>query len=166
LDIFFAATCRFFVGAPSGLVHIPMIFRIPCVYVNLVRLEFMHFCDPRDITIFKRFRRVADGRYLSVEEVIRSGLGRRPIEDVARDASLEVVDNTAEDILEAVLEMHDRLNGRFREKPQDAALQRHFRSLIPLGQYNTELNSLVGATFLRRYRDTLFPESPLEHAVQ
>jgi putative glycosyltransferase (TIGR04372 family) len=162
LDIFIAATCRFFVGAPSGLVHIPMIFRIPCVYVNLVRLEFMHFCDPRDITIFKRFRRVADGRHLSVTEVIGSGLGRRPIEDVARDTSLEIIDNTTADILEAVLEMHERLEEKFCEESQDEALQYYFRSLIPLGQYNTELNSRVAAAFLRRYRDTLFPGLSLE----
>jgi putative glycosyltransferase (TIGR04372 family) len=157
LDIYFAATCRFFVGTPSGLIHIPALFRLPCVFVNLVRLEFMSFCSPKDITLFKRFRRVSDGRLLSVAEIVDSGLSRRPIEAVASDTDLEILDVSAVEIREAVVEMHERLDGNWQTKPGDAALQEAFRSHIPQGEYNARLLGLVGADFLRRHRNSLLP---------
>jgi putative glycosyltransferase (TIGR04372 family) len=157
LDIYLAATCRFFVGAPSGLAHIPMIFRVPCVYVNLVRLEFLLFCEPLDITIFKRMRRVGGG-FLSVFEAVSSGLSRSPIEHIAQDEMLELVDNTPEEIREAVMEMHQRLEGVWVSDPADDALQTRFRNNIPISKYNSALNSRVGAFFLRRHADTLIPE--------
>lgn len=159
LDIFLAATCRFFIGAPSGLTHIPMVFRIPCLYVNLVRLEFLPFCDPRDLALFKRFRRAADGRFLSVAEIVAAGLSRGPIEAIAANTDLDIVDVSAPEIREAALEMHERLEGTWRGEPGDEALQEALRAHIPLGQYNTELRSRVGAAFLRRHRRELLPEA-------
>lgn len=157
LDIYLAATCRFFVGAPSGLVHIPMIFRIPCVYVNSVRLEFIPFCDMQDIAIFKRMHRKGVG-VLSVTEVISSGLGRCPIERIARDNTLELIDNTAEEIRDTVLEMHQRLENLWESDPFDEELQMRFRRWIPLGEYNMAINSRVGAAFLRRHAQMLLPD--------
>jgi len=155
MDIYLAATCRFFVGVPSGLIHIPIIFRTPCVYVNLVRLELMHFCDPQDISIFKRFRRKADNRCLSIRELVDSGRACRPIELFVEDDEVEIVDNTEEEICEAVLEMHERLEGTWRDSPDDASLQQMFRSYFKVSEHNSAFNSLVGVLFLRRHCELL-----------
>lgn len=155
LDIYLAATCRFFVGVPSGLTHVAMIFRVPCLYVNLVRLGLMHACDPQDITIFKLLRLRADNRFLTVGELLATGRAVRRIEAAAADTAVEFVDNTGEDIREAVLEMHERLEGRWRETPEDAALQDRFRRFFPPDAFNRCWQSRVGAAFLRRHRDLL-----------
>jgi putative glycosyltransferase (TIGR04372 family) len=155
LDIYLAGTCRFFIGAPSGLLHVPMVFRIPCLFVNLVRVGLMHACDPQDITIFKLQRLRAENRLLTMGELVATGRAVRRIEEAAADTSVEYVDNTAEDIRDAAIEMHERLEGTWRETPEDAALQERFRRFFPPDAYNRCWKSPVGAAFLRRHRDLL-----------
>ncbi len=155
LDIFLAATCRFFVGAPSGLLHVPMVFRIPCLSVNLVRVGLMHACDPRDMTIFKLLRLRRENRLLTLSEILATGRAVRRIEEAASDADVDYLDNTPEDIRDAALEMHERLEGTWREAPGDTALQERFRRFFPPDAYNRCRRSPVGTAFLRRHRDLL-----------
>jgi hypothetical protein len=67
------------------------------------------------------------------------------------------VENTAEDILELVREMLDRLEGKLEETADDRALQERFMKLLRPGHYSFGTVSRIGAAYLRKYRHLLEP---------
>lgn len=154
MDIYLPANCAFFVGVPSGLIHIANIFRRPCVYVNLVRLEHIPAWDQTGITLFKRIRIKSENRFMTVREVVTSGAGRWPIERY-NDPSLELVDNSPDEIRAAAMEMHQRLAGTWVETPEDLELQTRFWAHIPQSDLNRTFDHRVGAQFLRDHPELL-----------
>ncbi len=154
LDVYLAARCHFFLGVPSGLVHVAEIFRRPVATVNLVRVELVPTCDPRNLSIFKLIRSRALGRVLTLDEVLAAGLGRCPIERF-NDPDLELVENSGEEICELAQEMLARLDGTWEESEADEALQRAFWRRFRPDELNSCFHSRIGAAFLRRHAATL-----------
>lgn len=124
MDVYLSSKCRFFVGVQSGLMHIPMVFRIPCLSVNVVRLEIIHFCSPEDLAVFKLLWSKSEKRFLTVSEQIESGISRWRVERFA-NSDIEVIDNTEDEILEATKEMHARVEGTWQISEYDLELQKN-----------------------------------------
>lgn len=154
LDVYLAARCHFFLGVPSGLVHVAEIFRRPLATVNLVRVELVPTCDPRNLTIFKLIRSRSLGRVLTLDEMLAAGLGRCPIERF-NDLDLELVENTSEEICELVREMLARLDGTWEDTGAEETLQQAFWRRFRPDELNSCFHSRIGAAFLRRHAMTL-----------
>ncbi|WP_432738066.1 TIGR04372 family glycosyltransferase [Maridesulfovibrio sp. FT414] len=155
MDVYLTATCKFFVGIQSGLMHVPMVFRIPCVSVNVVRLEIIHFCSPEDLAIFKLLWSKSKKRILTVKEQLESGISRWRVEQFA-NSDIEVIDNTEDEILEATKEMHARVNGKWTTNEEDMELQKRFHSLFKPSYLNTKFVTPVSTYFLRKHEKELF----------
>ena len=52
LDIYLAASCRFFISTGSGIDAVSMSFRKPVLYVNFLPLEYLHSWGPDDLLGF------------------------------------------------------------------------------------------------------------------
>ena len=92
---------------------------------------------------------------LRFEEVLESPLANYRYAKLYADSGIVPVENSADEILELVREMLDRLEGRFEEIDEDRYLQEQFMKLLRPGHYSYGAASRVGAAFLRKYRHLL-----------
>jgi len=155
MDIYLPASCRFFIGVQSGPMHVANIFRIPCLRVNVARLEIIEYCSPEDLALFKLVRSKSNGQILSVPEIITLGISKWAIENFA-DSDFEVIDNTEEELLEAIKEMHLRISGEWHSTGKQMELQSRYRSCLGFSDYNTRLNTPISDYFLLQHTDELF----------
>lgn len=155
MDIYLPATCKFFVGVQSGPMHVANVFRIPCLRINVVRLEIIEYCSPEDVGLFKLIKNKSTGKILSVSETIKAGISKWPIENFA-DSDFEVIDNTEDELLEAIKEMHLRINGDWQTTEQEEKLQNRYRSYLKFSNYNTRFETPISAYFLKKHADELF----------
>jgi len=158
MDIFLCARCRFFVGAAGGLNSIPRIFRRPIVFTNVVPLGRDHLlgnCGPNNLFIPKKLWLRESGRFMTFREIIESGAGGFFRTEQYEQLGLEVVENAPEEITAAVIEMEERLKGRWRTTEEDEDLQRRFWSFFDLSDLRDRQLLRVGAYFLRQNREML-----------
>ncbi|WP_083763389.1 TIGR04372 family glycosyltransferase [Paramagnetospirillum magneticum] len=125
LDLFLAAHCHFFVGDSAGLVGVPLIFRRPTVCINLIPMR--HVCRwlSSSVVVPKALRYAATKDAVPLEEYIRSGAFNFLRTENYAAGGYDVVDASPEILRDAVIEMDDRLAGRWQET--DDRIQRQAR---------------------------------------
>ena len=155
MDIYLSAKCHFFICSSSGLDRVPMIFRRPSLYVNYLMLELLPTWGPKDLCIPKRIWSKSEGRYLRFKEILDSGIGRWEHKELFDNADLIPEENTPDEILAAVKEMTERLDGTWEDTDEDELLQRNFWSLFRQNDVNGVFLSRVGAEFLRQNQKLL-----------
>lgn len=155
LDVYLGAKCAFFFGSDAGIHGIPNVFRRPVAFVNYTGLEYLHTWASYDLFIPKKIWMREQRRFMTFPEILRSPVRKFIHSNHYRDAGLEVVDNTPEEITAVVLEMDDRLKGAWRTTEEDEELQRRFWQLYREGSVNQVYDAHIGAEFLRQNRDLL-----------
>lgn len=167
MDVFLSARCAFFIGQDSGMTSLPMIFRRPMALVNIFPLEQMDYCTNKpNIFIPKMLYSAEKGRLLTFRETMEFGLGgsylKTPEDQaICERLSLEIVENTPEEIAGVALEMHQNLQSIFESTDEDEQLQSRFLSLVRRYQEiahverGLESNLRIGAHFLRIHQDWL-----------
>ena len=73
--------------------------------------------------------------------------------NVIKEGTISCLENSPEDITDAVLEMDDRLNGTWEETKEDQALQQAFWEIVESDKYKRPPGTRIGAKFLRKYQD-------------
>ena len=157
LDVLLCARARFFLGNSSGIALVSSAFGVPSALANMVpvsALGVMSF----DLSIPKLYRRRDDGRVLRFDEIFGTPAANFRFAHQYVRAGIDVVENTADEILELVVEMFDRIEGRRGAAPDEESLQRPFMSLMRSGDYGYGAASRVGAGFLRRHANLLRPD--------
>ena len=155
LDIYLGAKCRFFMSPGTGIAAVPMIFRRPVAYVNYVPLEIAHTWGPDDLFIPKKLWLRDEGRLMAFREILESGVGRFIRTELYEQRSIEIMDNTPEEITAIAMEMDERLNGTWQTTEEDEELQQRFWTLFKGSELHGELVSRIGAQFLRENRELL-----------
>ena len=126
LDFWCVARSHVFIAGDSGPYLLSWLFDVPCLTVNIVNLLGVYPLRARDRYIVKRVREVATGRLLTLEEMLNEDFIYNQRKTMFKDQSIELVDNTVEEIEAAVLEMVDSLEN---PRPPTPA-QLRFRQLI------------------------------------
>lgn len=163
LDVYLAAKCKFFVASDTGLHALPLLFRRPIVLVNMVRLDGNLTWFPNQVMIPKKIWSLDEERYLTVSEMLR--VDYEILQEVEHlqvgyqliKRRLEMIENTPDEIFDAVSEMDDRLNGTWKNTKEDDLLQDRFWALFdkePL-KADREYLSRIGAKYLRQNQDLL-----------
>lgn len=156
LDIYLGAKCRFFIcGDGAGIHAIPMIFRRPIAYVNFVHLTSSPTCGRGVLFIPRKFWLREDRRFLTFSEILNSEIERFTRIKHYEDFGIDIVENTAEEILDLTRELNGRLDGNFEYTEEDEELQSRFLSLFQPhhGCYGSPAR--IGAKFLRQNRELL-----------
>ncbi|MBV8480100.1 MAG: TIGR04372 family glycosyltransferase [Actinobacteria bacterium] len=128
LDVFVCAECRFFVGTASGPIGIPPTFGRPCVETNWAPLAFRHWV-PGNVFVPKLYRSTATGELLQLEQILASDVGYTPLVARLQSLGVELVENSAEELRDVVVEMMDRLDGKAEYSPEDEVLQQRLDAL-------------------------------------
>jgi putative glycosyltransferase (TIGR04372 family) len=164
MDIWFSATCKFFLGNTSGPMLIPFVFGRPRLLMNYIGGACL-YGHPFDFYVPKLLYSQRMNRHLSLEESIRIESHRA--QDYEKNG-VEVIENTAEDILDAVREMVHRIEGSICLTEDMRMLQAEYRKAMQeveneraqSGGYNLHYHEPIemGYQFLKKYPHLLETE--------
>lgn len=156
LDIYIISRCRFMLSTGTGIDAVANVFRKPTVYVNFIPLEQTLTFMPDDLTIYKKLWWSGEKRFVRFGEIVKYGLGDLKTTGAYRENGLEVVDNTPDEIRDAVMEMEQRVAGVWQESDEDKELQERFWNIFPRNpELHNVCRSRIGAMFLRENRELL-----------
>lgn len=157
LDIFLLAKCRFLIGTNSGVTDLADILRKPVVKTNATQFGAeIPLCGAKDLFIPKKFWLRAEKRFISFRELIKTGLWKVTHMERYEECGVEVIENSREEILDASVEMEERLNGTWQTTEEDEELQRRFWKIIAeAGLLAGPPVSRIGSRFLRQNQNLL-----------
>ncbi len=162
LDLYLSAKCHFFWGSASGPDAFPTVFRKPVIRVNY--FPFARFADingksMKEMILPKLIYNKKQQRFLTFLEMTSPPVRDYMHPKVFASAGLQVIDNTSDEILDAVKEMDERVKGIWTPNREDQELQQRFREQL----YSRFINPVddpgkllpIPASFLRKYKHLL-----------
>jgi len=152
MDIFAIAESKFYMGMASGPAGIPPNFGVPILGTNWFAMGSWPFCRD-DLFIPKLFRDKDTGRTLSIAEATAPPFYSALEPLLFECRGVEVVDNTAEELAEATVEMIERLDGLARYSEEEERNQNAFKEMAD--PYNLGMEPRVGQGFLRLHPELI-----------
>lgn len=107
LDIYLASTCEFCITQGTGFDALPVIFRRPLLQVNAVPVGYAFTYLKDSMFIPKHIEDIKTNRRLPLEEIMDRGLFYSLTSSDYSSHGVRTVENTSEEILDAVAEMLD-----------------------------------------------------------
>ena len=108
--------------------------------------------NPNIISVPKKYWFIQKKRYMTFTEIFKSGAGKLLHTEQYEKLQIELIENTPEEIADATLEMHERLNGTWETTPEDDELQERFWALFgPNKLKSPQLR--IGAEYLRENKE-------------
>ena len=153
-DVYLGAKAKFFLGVADGLVAIPYMFGVPVAETNSIPFVFRPL-RATDLFIPKKMWDTGKNRLLTFREIIESGVEDWSHAGLYKQAGIELIENTEDEILAVAKEMNQRLDGDWVANEEDEELQERFRSLHSPSHYSYGFPSRMGAQFLRENRALL-----------
>jgi len=159
MDLFLGAHCEFNVSDGLGFYAIPAMFRRPNAYVNYSPFFMFYSSRACDLGIAKTMIDTATGKCLNLTEMGERGVARSRSSAEFVKAGVSVKSNTPSEIRDLMLEMLDRLEGKWKTQPLDEELQNKFwkkySEIIGPDRetFHGEIWSKYGAQFLRDNQD-------------
>ncbi|WP_397600052.1 TIGR04372 family glycosyltransferase [Silvanigrella sp.] len=154
MDIYLGAKCYFAISTGAGWDSIPLIFRKPIVYVNLCPIGHLSTTQRNFINLTKHHVLKSSQKKLTLSEIFSHDLANCLTSKQYESKDIELIENTPEEIRDAAIEMHERLNGTWVEQSNDEMLQKKFWEIYPVDA--TDENGIrLHGNILSRY-STLF----------
>lgn len=161
LDVYLGAKCKFCISTGTGWDSIPQIFRRPSMYVNLLP-HFSVDCVVRDLTIYPKILIDFETKSeLALSQIVNRKVQTRYNGHGYKEAGVEIRDLSSEELVEAVTEMAQRVEGTFVETPQQKEMQeklKHILSTHPKLQPSPNyypIRAQFASCFLSRYPNFL-----------
>ena len=130
LDVVLGSQCKLFICSDTGMSIIPELFDVPIVYVNWTPLARISNWVKRGIFIPKKFYSRKLSRDLTFKEILASPeISFKASPENFNEAEITLIENTPEEILMAVKEMIERINGRWKDSQEMQQLQTEYWSL-------------------------------------
>lgn len=152
-DVYVTAHARFFVGTTSGASDIAVLFDVPFVGVNWVPIGYAPF-GKSAIFVPKRIVRQDSGEQVPMRDQLLAFTGNQVStaivpEDLLSERGWKFVDNTPEEIGDAVREMIQRLDRNFQDSDPDylRALAK-YRDILPMQNIYRANRSPMGRKML------------------
>jgi len=150
LDVYLSSHCHFFLTCSTGPDSIAMYcFRRPVLVVNLVPIDCIQNFETQTLFIFKKYWSHKEERYLSLKELVDTGIGEKYTPRELNQLDIVIHDNTPDEILSATQEMVARMNGSWVDSPEDKERQTAFWKVIHKRYQKETCISQVASTYLR-----------------
>ena len=101
----------------------PETFNRPIIYVNSAILSFSNTFANNSLFIPKKHFSLNKNRLLTFKELIDLDIESNPTTQRFKDLNIKLIDNTPDEITDAVMEMENRLNGTWKTDLEDEELQ-------------------------------------------
>jgi putative glycosyltransferase (TIGR04372 family) len=107
------------------------------------------------VSIPKLYSRKGESSPMPFLEALQAPHGDFRFASQFEAAAIDVINNSRDEILELVQEVHFRTLGDWVESPEDQSRQQRFRECITEASYSRYASTLIGSSFLRRYESLL-----------
>lgn len=155
MDVFLLSNCRFMITCSSGISMMPGLFGIPIVMTNVIPMHIAKPMYPKDIAILKRYHSRPLMRDLTFREALSFYMTDQTSAYYYNSLSLDVIDNSKEEIFQATKEMLDRLEDKYTEPDDYLNLQNKFSECIPPYLFCKDGCGNLGYSFLKSYEHLL-----------
>jgi putative glycosyltransferase (TIGR04372 family) len=161
LDIFLGAHCTFTISVGSGWDSVPTIFRRPTMFVNQLPVFAPSVITLPIVTYPKILLDSQARNTLNLRNLIDREIAHRTNSQAYKDAGVEIRDLSSEELVEAVTEMAQRVEGTFVETPEQKEMQaklKHTLSTHPKLQPSPNyypIRAQFASCFLSRYPNFL-----------
>jgi len=129
LDIYLGAHCTFCVSNSNGFDAVPRIFKRPTLVVDALML-FDPCYGLNSVHYPKKMGNSAINKELSLLEIINRGVAYSHRSTTFKDAGVEIRDLSSEELVEAVTEMAQRVEGTFVETPEQKEMQAKLKQIL------------------------------------
>lgn len=134
-DVYVTAHARLFIGTTSGASDMAVLFDIPFVGVNWVPIGYAPF-GKHSIFIPKRIVTLESGKQVAMSEQLHAFIGNQVSAAIIPEQMLEqrgwrFVDNTPEEIRDAVVEQLQRLAGSFEPDNEYQQALDSYEAILP-----------------------------------
>ena len=154
LDCFLMKNCKYVFIGNTGIVWFRWLFNLPCLHCDVYDIRYTQMNN--DISIFQKVWLLNEKRLATVSEMLKM---KSEYSDERHQARLgvELVKNTADEILSACQEMNSRIDGTWETTPEDEDLQKRYLDLVVKNsdQPTWRGGGRVGTQFLRDNQDLL-----------
>lgn len=132
MDLYLMANCKFLITGVSGIGALGTLFSKPILMVNVVPFSFgaggLRYTE-YDLFIPKKYYDAKKKRFLSIREIIKVEsecliYGQRYAQN-----NIMFINNTPEEIEAACKEMNERLDGVWKDTPEDIENQKKYLNL-------------------------------------
>ena len=135
LDVYITSKARLFIGTTSGASDMAVLFDVPFVGVNWVPIGYAPF-GKNSIFIPKRIASLKSGNQVSMREQLSTFIGNQVSAAIVPEALLKkrgwyFVDNTPNEILDAVTEQLQRLDGCFESDDAYRSALHQYAAILP-----------------------------------
>ncbi len=155
MDFYLCANAKLAIVCTSGLAVIPAIFKTPILYTNTIPMGNSLPLQPGAITIPKLLFSKKYNRKLTFKESLDYPLGNAITNTPYKENDIDVIDNTAEDIRDGLLETFQRVDKTYKESEEKKLLQKKFKTYIRKGHYSFGSGGFVSGEFLRKNMNLL-----------
>lgn len=162
MDIYLVATCRFHIGCNSGITDVTNIFDTPRLGVNIVPPT----CPPHgknNLYIPKKIKHIDDKKYVSYIEYLAKAQKASGYDEYYSQFVLEAgwmyEENSAQEILDATIEMIARLENRYTPTQEDQYLLEQYYKFFPAKFPASKNKNPIGHKFLKQNAHLYFNES-------
>jgi putative glycosyltransferase (TIGR04372 family) len=161
MDIYLAAKCTFSISSGLGWDGVPAsLFKKPMVYTNIVPIGHLLTFSAKYILLTKRHFFSSESRELTLKEIFNYELGFCMSSSEYESKNIRLIEDSPEEICDAVIEMHERLQGTWTPGRDDEELQRQFWEIFSTYAITNHHGNAVhgkiyanfGAIFLRNNR--------------
>ncbi|MCX6733048.1 MAG: TIGR04372 family glycosyltransferase [Candidatus Roizmanbacteria bacterium] len=155
-DVYLIEKCQFFVGGATGFSSVSSLFRKPQLLVNYTpfRLHELSAWAADSLVVPKKLYKTSESRYLHFSEMAALSYDIHYKGDFFGDLGLRVVDNSPEEIADAIVEMQARITGKWFDSVVQQQLQDSFwDSVSGVSHADTirhHLRITLSSTFLER----------------
>ncbi len=153
LDIYLGSKCLMAVYSESGISIIPEVFNRPIVYVNWPALNFSCF-NSNSLVIPKKFFSKKKNRFLFFSEILELNLESNFKTDYLKKNEIDLIENTPEEICDAVSENYDRIKGKWKNDEKAEKLQKRFWDIFNYHHIKSSTFT-VGSDFLKENQEFL-----------
>lgn len=151
MDVYLSAHCYFFISTGSGLDSIACMFRRPKLITNVTLPENLSVWYPLYFFICKKIWDKNNKSYLTLKKMIEVGMIDPGISsEVLNRYNLELVENTEDEILDAVCDMEAKLNGTLKESDEDRSAQKKFVEIFSPARKGQNIFIKVSPSFYKK----------------
>ncbi len=154
-DFYLMSHCKYFIGSNSGANWIAIAQQRRILAVNVAPMAVSKIWTSQDLAVPKIHHRVSDNSEVPFKEIFSSDLADYQMSYKYESAGIVTVDNSEDEILNAVMEFHDMVVNDKVFSEKEKALQEAFNSLFTEKNFGYYSQTKVSPYFLAKYAHLL-----------